>query len=272
MSTGDDDLPNGSEADIDCRMAARRASEASQYLLRAPFSLEKITWNEKTQKVIYRSKRSWHTKKNYQIFSATDFIAATVEHIPPKSQQTVRYYGLYSNKSRGLAAKLGSPRPQLRELSEPRHVAPSDPTLFPLPAAEPKSARALRPLWRDLIMKVWGEDPLLCPCCKGTMKVVGTMIRREEVEFYLRLHGLWDGIIGLPPPPDPPFDIETLEPLDVPPQWGWSDEIGPPPENWWIGDEPIWSAPELDFGDGRVLVLDAGDPFPVDDLPVFAHH
>ena len=68
-------------------MAARRASEASQYLLRAPFSLEKITWNEKTQKVIYRSKRSWHTKKNYQIFSATDFIAATVEHIPPKSQQ-----------------------------------------------------------------------------------------------------------------------------------------------------------------------------------------
>ena len=107
MSTGDDDLPNGSEADIDCRMAARRASEASQYLLRAPFSLEKITWNEKTQKVIYRSKRSWHTKKNYQIFSATDFIAATVEHIPPKSQQTVRYYGLYSNKSRGLAAKSG---------------------------------------------------------------------------------------------------------------------------------------------------------------------
>lgn len=187
-------------------MAARRASEASQYLLRAPFSLEKITWNEKTRKVIYRSKRSWHTKKNYQIFSATDFIAATVEHIPPKSQQchaaqaaskmakrnshgrsrrrsqTVRYYGLYSNKSRGLAAKLGSPRPQLRELSEAARAVPADPTLFPLPAAEAKSARALRPLWRDLIMKVWGEDPLLCPCCKGTMRVVGTMIRREDVD------------------------------------------------------------------------------------------
>ena len=252
--------------DVDGR---RRLAE---YLLRAPFSLEKITWNEKTQKVIYRSKRSWHTKKNYQIFSATDFIAATVEHIPPKSQQTVRYYGLYSNKSRGLEAKLGSPRPQLRELSEPRHVAPSDPTLFPLPAAEPKSARALRPLWRDLIMKVWGEDPLLCPCCKGTMRVVGTMIRREEVEFYLRLHGLWEGVVALPPPPRPPFDIETLEPLDVPPQWGWSDETDPPPADWWCGEEAVWEAPELDFGDGRVLVLDVGDPFPVDDLPVFAHH
>ena len=167
---------------------------------------------------------------------------------------------------------MGSPRPQLRELSEPRHVAPSDPTLFHLPAAEPKSARALRPLWRDLIMKVWGEDPLLCPCCKGTMRVVGTMIRREEVEFYLRLHGLWEGVVALPPQPRPPFDIETLEPLDVPPQWGWSDETDPPPADWWCGEEAVWEAPELDFGDGRVLVLDVGDPFPVDDLPVFAHH
>jgi hypothetical protein len=40
----------------------------------------------------------------------------------------------------------------------------------------------------------------------------------------------------------------------------------------WCGEEAVWEAPELDFGDGRVLVLDAGDPFPVDDLPVFAHH
>ena len=59
----------------------------AEYLLRAPFSLEKITWNESTGKVIYRSKRSWHTKRNFQIFEAVDFLAATVEHIPPKGQQ-----------------------------------------------------------------------------------------------------------------------------------------------------------------------------------------
>lgn len=45
-----------------------------------------------------RSSRSWHTKKNYQIFTARDFIASTVQHIPLKGQQTIRYYGLYSNK------------------------------------------------------------------------------------------------------------------------------------------------------------------------------
>ena len=238
-----------------------------------------------------------------------------------------------------LGGKIGSPRPQLRELSEPARVVPGDPTLFPLPAAEAKSARALRPLWRDLIMKVWGEDPLLCPCCKGTMPVVGTIMRREEVDCranacfaachepgshcYPRRQTRKECAEGALNFTCDSTDCgtrlsdclrrptrlltsknaegskafwteaqqkpagrarragragragranQTMEPLDVPPQWGWSDEIGPPPADWWCGEEAVWEAPELDFGDGRVLVLDAGDPFPVDDLPVFAHH
>jgi hypothetical protein len=34
-------------------------------------------------------------------FKAPDFIAAAIDHIPPKGQQTVRYHGLYFNKTRG---------------------------------------------------------------------------------------------------------------------------------------------------------------------------
>ncbi|MFT4547261.1 MAG: hypothetical protein ACI8XO_001018 [Verrucomicrobiales bacterium] len=60
------------------------------------------------------------------------------------------------------------------------------------------------------------------------MKVAGTMIRREEVEFFLRFHGMWEGIIALQPLPDPPYDIETMEPLAIPPQWGWTDEAEAP--------------------------------------------
>jgi hypothetical protein len=47
-----------------------------------------------------------------------------------------------------------------------------------------------------------------CPCCKATMKVADTFFRPGEIEFFLRLHGLWEGVTGIPPPPDPPFDIE----------------------------------------------------------------
>jgi hypothetical protein len=235
----------------------------AEYLLRAPFSLEKITWNEATGKVIYRSSRSWRTKRNYQIFTARDFLAAAVQHIPPKGQQTIRYYGLYSNRRRGMDARLGRPRPVMRpdgdgmsQTGEPI----SQPLLFVLPPPSAKSARALRPLWRDLIMRIWGEDPLICPCCKGTMVVKGTLIRREEVQFFLRLHGLWAGVTGLPPPPTPPYDIETMEPLDVPPELRWIDRPDPPSHEWWSGDEEIWQAPELPLGDGRVLLLDSDDP------------
>jgi hypothetical protein len=41
------------------------------------------------------------------------------------------------------------------------------------------------------------------------MKNAGKMIRRDEVEFFLRRHGLWEGVLSLPPPPVPPFDIES---------------------------------------------------------------
>ena len=45
----------------------------------------------------------------------------------------------------------------------------------------PASPRpAMRPLWRDLILRVWGADPLHCPCCKATMKPMDTFIRHGE--------------------------------------------------------------------------------------------
>jgi len=90
----------------------------AEYLLRAPFSLQKITWNPETHTVIYRSRRSYHTKANFQVFTATGFLAAVVDHIPPKGQQTIRDYGLYSNRSRGSAR-------------------PAHPTFYPQPPPRP---------------------------------------------------------------------------------------------------------------------------------------
>ena len=45
-------------------------------------------------------------KKNFEIFSALDYIAAITQHIPEQSFQLVRYYGWYSNRMRGDRKKL----------------------------------------------------------------------------------------------------------------------------------------------------------------------
>ena len=250
----------------------------AEYLLRHPFSLQKITWNPTTQTVIYRSKRHHNTKRNFQIFKASDFIAAVIDHLPPKGKQTVRYYGLYSNKARGLAPdKRGSGGPPVRILPPPQPSpapqSPNDPiSQSPLliPPPPKQSARSMRPLWRDLILKVWGADPLQCPCCKAPMKLAGAVKRPEQVEFFLRLHGLWEGIIQLPRPPPPPFDIETMEPIEPPwlavKEWIPDDEpdldwfnrprnpSNPDPDG--CNQSPGWQPVELRLDGGRTLVLD----------------
>ncbi len=52
-------------------------------------------------KAIYTSKDG----KTQKTFDALDWLAQLVVHIPDKYEQVVRYYGFYSNKSRGLRKK-----------------------------------------------------------------------------------------------------------------------------------------------------------------------
>ena len=261
-------IHHGGEQPIPAHDAPGR-KRLAEYLLRHPFSLQKITWNPTTKTVIYRSKRHHTTKRNFEIFKAPDFIAAALLHLPPKGQQTVRYYGLYSNKSRGQTSPIPDRiiRPAQPE-TPPEKPPPAQILLIPAP---PKSrSRDMRPLWRDLILKVWGGDPLQCPCCKGTMKPVRKVLRREEIEFFLRLHGLWEGIIHLPRPPPPPFDIDTIEKIEPPwqaikewipddnPDLNWfnqeRDPTGAEPEC--FDQSPTWQPKEVSLGDGRTLVLD----------------
>jgi len=57
---------------------------------------------------------------------------------------------------------------------------------------------------------------------------------------------MWEGIISLPPAPDPRFDIETLEPELLPPGREIPEEHLPPPEEWWHqNDSEKWRNPEL---------------------------
>ncbi len=60
--------------------------------------------NDGIAKVLYESKDG----KTSKTFDALDWLAQLVTHIPHKGEQMVRYYGFYSNKSRGLRKKAGT--------------------------------------------------------------------------------------------------------------------------------------------------------------------
>ena len=72
----------------------RRGRESlAQYILRSPFSQEKLTYRQDSKTVLYRSKMNPVTKKNFAIFTVLDWIATLTAHIPNKGEQLVRYYG-----------------------------------------------------------------------------------------------------------------------------------------------------------------------------------
>jgi hypothetical protein len=79
-----------------------KAREAlGQYIARCPVSLQKLLYEPFKGKVIFKTKYNAYFKENLKVFTAEDFIAELTQHIPPARVRLIRYYGLYSSKSRG---------------------------------------------------------------------------------------------------------------------------------------------------------------------------
>jgi len=73
----------------------------ARYIIRASFSQERMKYLDQEGTVVYISKDGKKTK----IFLAMEWLAAMCSHIPNKGEQMVRYYGFYSNVSRGKRQK-----------------------------------------------------------------------------------------------------------------------------------------------------------------------
>ncbi|MDI6791831.1 MAG: transposase [bacterium] len=78
-----------------------------QYIGRAPLSEKKMVVSEDGKSIIYHSKMNSGRKRNFEVFDPLEWLAAITAHVPNKGEHMIRYYGYYSNKSRGLRKKRG---------------------------------------------------------------------------------------------------------------------------------------------------------------------
>ena len=67
-----------------------------------------------------------------------------------------------------------------------------------------QSLRLPSATWRELIKKVWKADPLLCPKCAKTMRIVALIDERPVIEHMLRHLGLWAPGMRVCRAPGPP--------------------------------------------------------------------
>jgi hypothetical protein len=170
----------------------------ASYLVHPAFSLARLHYDRDAGLVTYDPRapsRSHPSPASPVRFSPLDALAALTSFIPEKGQQTVRYYGYYSNKARGQRRKLPN---------SPAAITPVAP-----PETEPDDFRRhARRAWARLIRKVYLTDPLTCPKCGGTMRIIAFIDDPPVIEKILRHLGLWDP----PERPPPPRHSRTLEP------------------------------------------------------------
>ncbi|MBN1575453.1 MAG: transposase, partial [Chitinispirillaceae bacterium] len=171
-----------------------------EYIARCPFSLTRMVSLTDDGKILYRASKPGcipfpkqgdpeldiGMPRNYEIFDPLDFLAAVTQHIPDKGEHQIRYYGWYSNKRRGMQGKRGKP------------VAPVSGTYGPDEYWEKLESdtsfrKKCRMTWAALIKCVFEVDPLKCPKCGGTMKVLSFIERHQSdvIEKILRHCGLW---------------------------------------------------------------------------------
>jgi hypothetical protein len=108
--------------------------------------------------------------------------------VPDIGEQMVRYYGHYSNVSRGKRKKA--------ELDE----------LIPSILEPEGSSKAHRKNWARLIQKIYGLDPLTCPKCQGKMRIIAFIEEQEIVKKILKHLGLYL-VRSKPPDRAPPRDL-----------------------------------------------------------------
>jgi len=170
-----------------------------EYISRCPFSLARMVSLTDDGKVLYRasnpncipfpktgdSELAAGMRRNYEVFDPLDFLAEVTQHIPNKGEHQIRYYGWYSNKKRGIQAEktvvTGSGLPACTEPDSP-------------------FSRKRRLTWAALIKAVYEVDPLKCPKCGGTMKIVAFIKESRVIEKILRHCELWKEPAPHPPP------------------------------------------------------------------------
>jgi len=67
------------------------------------------------------------------------------------------------------------------------------------------SKKKFRKNWARLIQKIYNVDPLLCPKCKGTMRIISFIEDDAVIKQILKHLNLWETRIH-----DPPIDMRNM--------------------------------------------------------------
>jgi len=162
-------------------------------------------------RLTYRMKRRLGDGREMLILEPRELLRRLATLVPPPRAHLVRYHGVFGPASKWRQA-IVPPAPTRACVA----AAHSKPQPAPGPELENKPRRApdTRVPWSELLLRVFRDDVLACPC-GGRRKVIAFVHERPVIEKMLR-H------LGLPPtgPPTTPARTAALD-QDAP----WQDDV-----------------------------------------------
>ena len=169
--------------DPDDRPALERLAA---YLLRPSFAASRLHYDPEQGRIEYRT-----AKGVRRTLDALDWIALVTSHIPSPGEQMSRYYGRYSNASRGKRLQASTRAAVSGASPEPDSEEPS--------AAESFSQQRRRS-WARLLRRIYEVDALKCPQCGSALEIIAVIEQSSVIRKILQHLDHWEQPQRAPPP------------------------------------------------------------------------
>ena len=140
-----------------------------RYLKKSAVSNSRLELLEDGEELTVRIHKVTDDHQDTRDLDPLRFLAELAQHVPARREQTVRYFGKYSARSRG-AERLALDAPGPLPLTE----MPEKPD----------------PHWARSVAKVFEFDPLECPQCGGVMKIKAFIHSSSKISRLCKALGL----------------------------------------------------------------------------------
>ena len=167
-----------------------KAREAlAQYIARCPISLNKIIYEPVNEKVIFKTKYNTYFKENLKVYDPVEFIGLAAQHIPVPRVRLIRYFGLYSSKSRGKWydwEHVTKHAPDGWRVQNGLEKQEDDNEIDDIRDVDDVSHKKSKASWARLIAKIYEVDPMICAQCGSEMRVISIITSENEIRKILR--------------------------------------------------------------------------------------
>jgi len=121
------------------------------YLMRSPVNLSRLRYHPDSQLVLYETKAGHDVDEEARL-DPLELLARVLIHVSEPHGHLVHFYGAYANR--------------VRSMYRIEDTAASDET------ETTPSRRAVNERWAELIYRIYEIDPLTCPRCDSSMKLL----------------------------------------------------------------------------------------------------